>query len=37
MIRNILTKLNKWFDKKLGWFFSPPDKLGKENKNKIYK
>lgn len=30
-------KFEKWFNQKFGWFFSPPTKQGKENKNKIYK
>lgn len=32
-----LKKSFNWFDKKFGWIFCPPYKLGKEEQNKIYK
>lgn len=36
-MKNKLKAFEYWFNKKFGWFFCPPDKLGKEEQNSIYK
>ena len=36
---NLLSKLRnieKWIDKKIGWFTNPASKTGKEERNKMY-
>lgn len=34
--KNALIRFELWFNKNLGYYFSPPYKLGKENKNQKY-